>query len=225
VQADPQPHVGPVRPGGVPHRPLDGQRGVERRGAVLEHGEDVVAARGDDVPARRAHRGPHDPPDVGQHVGVPVAGTAQQRRRALDVAEQERDPARRQPGLRLELRVDEADRHDAVPLGRAQQPAARAVAGRVVLEGDLVEPGEGVADVRRVVDREAPPALRVDVREGAVGKPRALLGAERGHGGMFARTIPPPPPPDQPRRCFFFAPFMRKVASHWIFASASPFWV
>ena len=40
--------------------------------------------------------------------------------------------------------------------------------GGVVLEGDLAEAGEGVADVGGVVDRQAARPLRVDVGEGAI---------------------------------------------------------
>ena len=40
---------------------------------------------------------------------------------------------------------------------------------QVSLEADLAEAGKRVADVGRIVDRQAPATLRVDVREGAVG--------------------------------------------------------
>jgi hypothetical protein len=53
----------------------------------------------------------------------------------------------------LQLRTDEADRHDSVPLGRAQQPAPSPVAGLFVLERNLREPCERIPDVRRVMDR------------------------------------------------------------------------
>jgi hypothetical protein len=63
------------------------------------------------------------------------------------------------PLLGSQLAGDEPDRHDAVLLGRVQQPPARAVPGGVVLEGDLVEPGEGIPHVRLVIDRQpSPPA-------------------------------------------------------------------
>src|SRR5437764_171608 len=52
----------------------------------------------------------------------------------------------------------------------------------VVLEVDLVEPGEGVSHVRDVVDRQPAAPLRVDVGERAVGEARASGGTERWHG-------------------------------------------
>jgi hypothetical protein len=75
----------------------------------------------------------------------------------------------RQLPLRLQLGADEADRHDAVLLGCSQEPLACPVPGSVVLKGHLTEPREGIPDVRRVVDREAPFAARIDVREVPVG--------------------------------------------------------
>ena len=95
--------------------------------------------------------------------------------------------ALRQPSLGFELCADEADGHDSVLLGRPQQPIARPVPGRVVLEGHLVEPREGIAHMHRVVDRQTPFAARIYVGEGAVGQLRTFLRAKRWHGGMIAR--------------------------------------
>ena len=53
--------------------------------------------------------------------------------------------------------------------------------GRVVLELDLAEAGEGVADVGGVVDRQAPPTLGVDVGEGPIGQAGTLARLEAGH--------------------------------------------
>ena len=104
---------------------------------------------------------------------VLVAEAVQQLGRALDVGQQERHVARRQLPLGLQLRADEADRHDPVLLGRVQQPAARPVARGLVLERHLVEARKRVAHVRSVVDRQAPLALRVDVANARSGAARA----------------------------------------------------
>jgi len=48
---------------------------------------------------------------------------------------------------------DEPDRHDLELLGRVEEPLARTVAGGVVLERDLVEASERVADMAGVMDR------------------------------------------------------------------------
>jgi hypothetical protein len=69
----------------------------------------------------------------------------------------------------LQLSADEADRHDPVLLRRPQQPAARPVPRVFVLERHLIEPREGIPNVRRVVDRQTTSAARIDVRKGVVG--------------------------------------------------------
>ena len=102
----------------VVHRPLDRERASSAGGRSLEHREDVVPARGHLVPARAADRGPHQPADVASSGGVTVAEAAEQLGRALDVGQQEGDVAGGQLALRLQLRADEADRHDPVLLGR-----------------------------------------------------------------------------------------------------------
>jgi hypothetical protein len=86
----------------------------------------------------------------------------------------------------LQLRADEADRHDPVLLGRAQEPAARHVARLFAFERDLAEARERIPDVRRIMDRQTPAAIRIDVREAAVGKLRTLLGGERWHAQMIS---------------------------------------
>ncbi len=98
-----------------------------------------------------------------------------QRGGALDVGHQHRhEPARQlvartpPPLTGIDLAGDETDRHDAVALCSPQQPRARTVTRRVVFELDLAEPGQRVADVRRVVDREPPVALRIDVGERSI---------------------------------------------------------
>ena len=96
-------------------------------------------------------------------------------------------PGRRVAPLRLQLAGDEADRHDAVLLRRVQEPGARALAGGVVLEADLAEPGERVPDVRLVVDRQPPPAARVDIGEGAGGELGPLAGDQSRHASTILR--------------------------------------
>ena len=88
---------------------------------------------------------------------------------------------RRVSPLRLQLASDEPDGHDAVALRRVQQPLAGALPGGIVLEGDLVEPRECIAHVGLVVDRKPPPAARVDVGEGPVGKAGSLASLETRH--------------------------------------------
>ena len=90
-------------------------------------------------------------------------------------------PGRRSSPLRLQQAGDEPDGHDAVLLRRVQQPVAGALPGGIVLEGDLVEPGQGIPHVGLVVDRQPPPAARVDVGEGPVGEAGSLAGLETRH--------------------------------------------
>src|SRR5207249_4279302 len=106
-----------------------------------------------------------------------------------------------------QLAGDEPDGHDAVLLRRVQQPFAGALPGRIVVEGDLVEPGECIPHVRLVVHRQPPPAARVNVGEGPVGKPGSLLGLETGHActiteltgaGLASRTPCRPSPAPSP---------------------------
>src|SRR5205807_2445880 len=88
---------------------------------------------------------------------------------------------RRMPLLFRELAGDEADGHDAVLLGRIQQPLAGALPGAVVLEDHLVEPGERVSRVRHIVNGQAPPAAGVDVGERPVREAGPLAGGKPGH--------------------------------------------
>ena len=83
--------------------------------------------------------------------------------------------------LGLQLAGDEPDRNDAEALGRLQQTGAGLLPGRLVLEHDLVEAGQGVADVGGVVDRQPPAAACVDVGEGGGRQLGAIGGLEPGH--------------------------------------------
>ena len=111
-------------------------------------------------------------PDVAEEVHIPVAETLEKLGRALDIGQQEGDgsawQAREVNRARLELpleallpklTVEETERHDAVSLRGTKKPLARPLASPIVLEAGLVEPGEGIADMRRVVDREPSAAL------------------------------------------------------------------
>ena len=75
----------------------------------------------------------------------------------------------RLPALGTQLTVHETKRNDPVLLGGFEQPGSRPVARRFILEADLIEACEGVADVGLIVDREAALAAGVDVGEGAIG--------------------------------------------------------
>src|SRR2546425_784725 len=86
---------------------------------------------------------------------------------------------RRSSPLRLQQAGDEPDGHDAVLLRRVQQPVAGALPGGIVLEGDLVEPGQGIPHVGLVVDRQPPPAARVDVGERPIGEAGSRAGLAR----------------------------------------------
>ena len=97
-----------------------------------------------------------------------------------------------EPSLGPELAGDEPDRHDPVLLGRVQQTLSGPLPGGVVLESHLVEPGQGVPNVRLVVDGQPAVPFRVDVGEGAIWKTRPVTVAEPSH-------IPKIPDPDDTR--------------------------
>jgi hypothetical protein len=107
---------------------------------VLEHREELVGARLDDVAVIPQRGVPQHGPDPLEQVAVAVAEAADQRRRFLDVGEQHRHEARRQTdrfvapapqvALRPQLVGDEPDGHDRELLGRVELPLARTVAGR-----------------------------------------------------------------------------------------------
>ena len=111
MHADSQPHVDPVGPGGGVHRPLDRQRGLERRRGAFEDREDVVPTGGRLATAGRPHRGAHEAADIGKQGGVSIVKAAEQLGRAFEVGQQERDVAFGQLALRLQLRADETDGH------------------------------------------------------------------------------------------------------------------
>jgi hypothetical protein len=94
---------------------------------------------------------------------------------------------RRVSPLRLELPGDEADGYDAVLLRRIQEAYASALAGGLVLEGDLGESGQGVPHVRLVVDRQPPPAARVHVGESAGGEAGPFARSQSRHASTITR--------------------------------------
>jgi hypothetical protein len=172
-------------------RPLHRHRRLERVGWTLEHGEELVGAGLDDVPTAIDGGAFEDRAHAIEQRAIAVAETVQQRRRALHVGEQHGDETRRQVrrvappaelALRLELAGDEADRDDAEALGRPEQTRAGLLARLLVIELDLVEAGEGVADVGGVVDRQATTALRVDIGEGVRRQLGSIRRLESGHG-------------------------------------------
>ena len=148
------------------HRALDLDRRLDRRGRRPEDGEELVGAGVDLEASAGAHRRALDAPHGIEHRSVSVLELGEVAARALDVGEEEGQLPGRQ--LRADLAVDEPDRQDAVALGRLQQLRPGAVAGRVIVEQHPVEAGQRVADVGLVVDRQAPPAGRVDVGKRAV---------------------------------------------------------
>src|SRR5262249_28884488 len=91
------------------------------------------------------------------------------------------------PLLGLQLAGDESDRHDPELLGCVEQPAARLLPFGIRLEDNLAEPGERILDCCLVVDRQPAAPARVDIREGSVGKARALFRAEARHAATIAR--------------------------------------
>jgi len=163
---------------------------------MLEDREVLVPVGVDLVPAAPTHRAADDGSDVPQQGCVALAQTSEQEGGPLDVGQEEGDRAGRKrrevgrPGapLRSELPRDEPDGHDAVLLRRDQQPPARFLPCRIVLEPDPFEPAEGGPHVRLVVDGQASPTLGVDVGERPVGKARPLTSAELGHGDEDTRT-------------------------------------
>jgi hypothetical protein len=77
-----------------------------------------------------------------------------------------------------------------MPLHRVQQPVPSPVTSGVVLELDLVEPSQRVADVGRVVDGEPPAAPGVDVRERPIREVSPFRRPESSHELRITRSIP-----------------------------------
>src|SRR5712691_2054429 len=194
VQADPDPYPQVVRPDRHENLALNDKRGVQSRRRLLEDREQLVGASVDLTTTRLADGATEQPADIGPDPGASIAKVTYEARRVLDVGEQEGHEAgwqrahlaRASLGLPtdadiLELAGDEAHRHDPVLLGGLQQPRARPISGRFVLEGSLVEARECVADVGLVVDRQPAAPARIDVCEGTVGQAGTRLRIEIGH--------------------------------------------
>ena len=71
--------------------------------------------------------------------------------------------------MRLQLAGQEADGHHSFASGGLEQAQPRPIARGVVLEVDLAEATQCRPDVRRVVDRQHPASVRVDICESPVG--------------------------------------------------------
>ena len=157
---------------------------------MLERGEQLVGPRLDDVSRAFGSGALDDRPHTVEQLGVAVAELVEQPRRSLDIGEQQRHEAGREVlrrplaselALGLQLAGDEPHGDDAVSLGRLEQPGPRLLAGRLVLEHDLAEAGQGVAHVAGIVDRQPAPAAPVDIGEGAVRQPGSIGGFEPCH--------------------------------------------
>ena len=190
VHAHPHPNLDASGPRRLAQGPLHRHGRLGCRGRLLEHGEELVGARLDDEPRSLGACTFEDRADAVEQLAVAVAEPVDQLRRSLDVGEQHGHEARRQVArlgpaaelaLGLQLAGDEPDRNDAEALGRLQQTGAGLLACRLVLEHDLVEAGQGVADVGGVVDRQTPAAARVDVGEGGGRQLGAIGRLEPGH--------------------------------------------
>lgn len=191
VNPDPDPDFQVPGPLAFGEAPLDRGRRLDRVRGGLEDGEEIVGPCIDRVAAGSRHRVPQDAPHVPQQVAIALLQPVEQGGGLLDVAHEKGQASggqrggveadRRLPTLGLQLAGDEPHRYDPIPLRRVQQTLAGPLACRLALEGDLIEAGERVPQMRLVVDGKPPPAARVDVGEGAVRKPCARAGVELRH--------------------------------------------
>ncbi len=190
MDAGPHAHLDAVLPRRLAQRLLHRHRRVDGRRRLLEHGEDLVGPRLDDVPGSLGARHLEELPEAVEQLAVAVPETMEQLRRTFDVGEQHRHEARRQVhrfaapaelALGLQLAGDEPDGHDAEALGRLQQTRPGPLPGRFILEDDLVEAGKGVADVGGIVDRQPLAAALVDVGEGGGRQLGTVGGVEPWH--------------------------------------------
>jgi hypothetical protein len=184
VDCRPHAHRHVLGPAAVAQAALDVDRGRERVLGVAEDGEELIAVDIHLVAADPRRGLAQHPPNVAEQCRIGVVELVQEGRGALDVGEQEGQLAGRERRLlrQPQLPGDEPDRDDAVAPGRVEQPGPRPVPGRLVLEDHLVEAGQGVPNVCRVVDRQAPPAFRIDVGERPIRELRSIAGSERRHG-------------------------------------------
>jgi hypothetical protein len=93
VEAHPDPHLDPARPGVVTQRALRGDGAADGVAGAREGEEERIALRVDLRPAGVAEVLADEPPVLAGDLGVVVAELLQQLRRALDVRERERDRA------------------------------------------------------------------------------------------------------------------------------------
>src|SRR5829696_38565 len=114
MEAGAQPHVAPPGPWPCPHRALNSERRPERCRRFREDRENVVAASRHLMATRLTDGRAHTSADIREHRRVLVTELPEQFGRALDIRQEERDLAPRQLPLRVQLRADEANRHDPV---------------------------------------------------------------------------------------------------------------
>ena len=96
VKPHPDPHLLVGGPGSPRDLLLDLARGRDRFDGVGEGRAEPVALVGELVPVVALEGVAHDPVVLVEHVGVVIAQPVQERGRALDVGEQQRDPSGRE---------------------------------------------------------------------------------------------------------------------------------
>jgi hypothetical protein len=138
VQADPDPHRGPIRPRPGREVALDRDRGGDRVVGPRERDEEPVARGADLMAAVRGDRRPDDRVMRGEQLGVASAQALEQPRRALDVAEQEGDRARGQRGVADVLRA-----HDRLSGLGAASPSAASPSAVPSAEAKPSQPANG----------------------------------------------------------------------------------
>src|SRR5437762_4550879 len=161
MDPDTDPHLETPGPAPVAELTLDGYGRLAGGGGALEDRKELVGAGVDLAAASAHHGGPEHASHVVQEGAIAVAQLLEQGGGGLDVAHEEGDEpggkcratGRRVMLLRSQLAGDEPDGQDAVLLRGVQQSLAGALPGVVVLEGDLIEPGERILHVGLVVDR------------------------------------------------------------------------
>jgi hypothetical protein len=190
MESGTNPDLEATGPGSLAHRALDAQGRLDRGAGALEDGEELVCAGVDLMATGPDHGVPDDAAHIVQQAAIAGTQSIQNRGRALDVGQQEGDRAggqrrsptgRRVPTLGFQLAVDEADWQDPVLPGGVQQAFASPLPGGVVLEVDLLESGQRVSNMRRVVDGQPAPAARVDVGECPVREAGAVPGFQLAH--------------------------------------------
>ncbi len=81
----------------------------------------------------------------------------------------------------MQLAGDEPDGDDLAAFRGVEQPEPCTVASGLIVEGDLAEAGQRVANVRRIVDRQPSPAMRIDIGERPIREIGPFLRIEASH--------------------------------------------